>query len=100
MSVNPIMKNLFEGAPGEIMSKGHEGTGSVSFADELKAKVGEVNQLLNGADAKMQQGAVKGASDIHETMIQMEQANMGLLLMSKVRNKAIDAYHEIMRMSF
>jgi flagellar hook-basal body complex protein FliE len=33
-------------------------------------------------------------------MIQLEEANMGLLLLAKVRNKALDAYHEIMRMQF
>jgi flagellar hook-basal body complex protein FliE len=48
----------------------------------------------------MAQGAVKGATNIHETMIHMEEANMGLLMLAKVRNKAIDAYHEVMRMSF
>ena len=48
----------------------------------------------------MATGAVKGATNIHETMIHMEEANMGLLMLAKVRNKALDAYHEIMRMQF
>ena len=73
---------------------------STSFADQLKSKIGEVNQLQNQSDAKMQQGSVKGATNIHETMIQMEEANMGLLLLAKVRNKALDAYHEVLRMNF
>lgn len=100
MRIDPIMKNLFEGAPGVTMPKGAGGAEPASFADELKSKIGEVNQLQNQSDAKMQQGSVKGATNIHETMIQMEEANMGLLLLAKVRNKALDAYHEVLRMNF
>lgn len=97
MRIDPIMKNLCEGAPGATMSKGTEGG---SFAEELKSRLGELNRLQNESEAAMQQSTVKGADNIHETMIKMEEANMGLLLLAKVRNKAIDAYHEVMRMSF
>ena len=100
MRIDPIMKNLFEGAPGVTMPKSPGGAEPASFADELKSKIGEVTQLQNQSDAKMQQGSVKGATNIHETMIQMEEANMGLLLLAKVRNKALDAYHEVLRMNF
>ncbi|MGO9314749.1 MAG: flagellar hook-basal body complex protein FliE [Syntrophobacteraceae bacterium] len=100
MGIDPIMKNLCEGAPGVTMPKSPGGPDSTSFADQLKSKIGEVNQLQNQADAKMEQGAVKGASNIHETMIHMEEANLSLLMLAKVRNKALDAYHEVMRMSF
>ena len=94
------MKNLCEGAPGATMPKSTGGADSTSFADQLKTKIGEVNQLQNASDAKMEQGAVKGATSIHETMIHMEEANLSLLMLAKVRNKALDAYHEVMRMSF
>jgi len=94
------MKNLCEGAPGVTMPKGPGGAEPASFADELKSKIGEVNQLQIESDAKMKQGAVKGATNIHETMIHMEEANLSLLMLTKVRNKALDAYHEVMRMSF
>ncbi len=100
MRIDPIMKNLCEGAPGVTMPKGAGGAESASFVEELKSKIGEVNQLQIESDAKMKQGAVKGATNIHETMIHMEEANMGLLLLAKVRNKALDAYREVMRMSF
>ena len=101
MRIDPIIKNLCEGAPGATMLKipgGAETT--TSFADQLKSKISEVNELQNQGDAAMEKAAVKGASGIHETMIHLEEANMGLLLMSKVRNKALDAYHEVMRMQF
>ena len=100
MRIDPIMKNLYEGAPGSTMPKGSSGVESTSFADQLESKIGEVNELQNKADSAMEAASVKGASNIHETMIQIEEANMGMLLLAKVRNKALDAYHEMMRMQF
>ena len=100
MRIDPIMKNLCEGAPGATMPKSAGGADSTSFADQLKSKIGEVNQLQNAGGCQNGTGAVKGATNIHETMIHMEEANMSLLMLAKVRNKALDAYHEVMRMSF
>ncbi|MGC9967010.1 MAG: flagellar hook-basal body complex protein FliE [Syntrophobacteraceae bacterium] len=100
MRIDPIMKNLCEGAPGATMPKGPGSAEPTSFADQLKSKIGEVNQLQNEADTAAAAATVKGASNIHETIIRLEEANMSMLLLSKVRNKAIDAYHEIMRMQF
>ncbi len=100
MRIDPIMKNLFQGASGPTMSKGPGETGSVSFADQLKSKINEVNKLQNDADGAMEQSSIKGATNIHETMIKLEEADMGLRLLAKVRNKALDAYHEVMRMQF
>ena len=100
MRIDPIIKNLVEGAPGSTMPKGSGGVESPSFADQLKSKMNEVNQLQNEADSTMAAASVKGATNIHETMIKLEEASMGLLLLSKVRNKALDAYREMMRMQF
>ena len=48
----------------------------------------------------MEEGAVKGAENIHESMIKLEEADLSLRLVMKVRNKALDAYQEVMRMQF
>ncbi len=66
----------------------------------LKTKIGEVDKMQHQADEAMADSTVKGASNIHETMLRLEEADMGLRLMAKVRNKALDAYHEVMRMQF
>jgi len=100
MSIDPIMQNLNQNAPGATLPDNAAGAGSVSFTDELKSKINQVNQLQNEADAAVRQSTIKGASDIHETMIKLEEADMGLRLLAKVRNKALDAYHEIMHMQF
>jgi flagellar hook-basal body complex protein FliE len=100
MRIDPIIRNLQESASGVQKSKGAVGADSSSFAEMLKSKVGEVNQIQNQADQAMAESSVNGASNIHETMIKLEEADMGMRFLAKVRNKALDAYHEMMRMQF
>lgn len=73
---------------------------SGGFADELKAKLMEVDQIQHQADKAMRQGAVEGADKIHETMIQLEEADISMRVMMRVRDKALSAYQEVMRMQF
>jgi flagellar hook-basal body complex protein FliE len=75
-------------------------TSSDSFVGLLKSKIQEVNQLQNASDETMAEGSVQGAKNIHESMIKVEEADISLRLLTKVRNKALDAYQEIMRMQF
>jgi flagellar hook-basal body complex protein FliE len=69
-----------------------------SFADTLKEAVGKVNDLQQEADFKMQQLATGESTDIADVKIAAEKADIALRLMTSVRNKMIDAYHEIMKM--
>lgn len=72
--------------------------GEKSFADTLKDAVGNVNQLQKTADVQMQKLATGKAESIPDVLIAAEQADIALKLMVQVRNKIIDAYHEIMKM--
>ncbi|MBW1975439.1 MAG: flagellar hook-basal body complex protein FliE [Deltaproteobacteria bacterium] len=69
-----------------------------SFVDELKDKIEKVDQLQHSAEKAMQEGAIKGAQDIHEAMIRLQEAEISLRFLIQVRNKALEAYREIMRM--
>ena len=100
MHITPVMGNLRDVVSTAQKSKDAGGVGSTSFLDELKSKIGEVNKMQTQADSAVSESAVKGASNIHETMIQLEEADMGMRFLAKVRNKALDAYHEMMRMQF
>lgn len=73
---------------------------SPSFSNELKAGIQSVNELQNQANSAMQAEAVSGATNIHETMLKLEEADVSLRLLTRVRSKALDAYHEMMRMQF
>ncbi|MEJ5363780.1 MAG: flagellar hook-basal body complex protein FliE [Desulfosoma sp.] len=71
-----------------------------SFAAELKNAVGQVNTLQNNAEKAMEDGALRGAVNIHESMIVLQEAEIGLKMLMRVRDKALEAYHEVMRMQF
>ena len=83
-----------------LMLKGKPSTevATQGFSDVLKKSLDSVNKAKIAAD-EMQVGLVTGAhSNIHETMIAMEKANVSFRLLTKVQQKAITAYQEIMRM--
>ena len=68
------------------------------FADVLKKSLDSVNETKMAA-SEMQMGLITGQhSNIHETMIAMEKANVSFRLLTKVQQKAMNAYQEIMRM--
>ncbi len=70
------------------------------FGAELKAELHNVDHLQKQAETAMQDGAVHGANHIHESMIKLEEADISLRLLVKVRDKAMNAYQEVMRMQF
>jgi flagellar hook-basal body complex protein FliE len=55
-------------------------------------------QNLKIADQAVLQANTGENVNLHELMISMEKADISLRMMVQVRNKAIDAYQEIMRM--
>lgn len=69
----------------------------VSFSDELKSKLLEVDRAQHESSEAMMKSALNGGANIHETMIQMEEAGISRQLLVKVRSKAIEAYQEVMR---
>ncbi len=69
-----------------------------SFYEHLKEAVAEVNQFQVEADKKATDLANGKSSNIHETMLSASQAELSFNLMVQVRNKALEAYQEIMRL--
>jgi len=69
-----------------------------TFGDLLAAVVGQTNEQQQNADQAIQQVQAGGEKNLHEAMIAMEKADISLRYTVQVRNKAIDAYQEIMRM--
>jgi flagellar hook-basal body complex protein FliE len=73
---------------------GHSG----SFATLLQQSLEQVDGLQHEADAAARTFALGQAPSVHDTMIAMEKADVSLRLTTKVRNKVVEAYQEIMRM--
>lgn len=68
------------------------------FADALKDSISQVNQAQLNADHAAEQVAAGESKNLHEAMIKIEEAELSLRLMVQVRNKAVEAYQEVMRM--
>ncbi len=68
------------------------------FAEALKASISQVNQDQLVADRASEQVAAGQSENLHDAMIKLEEADISLRMMVQVRNKAIDAYQEIMRL--
>ena len=75
-----------------------EATGGSSFAKDLGSAVGELDKMQVDAD-KQADLVAHGAGNLHEVAISLEKADVAMRLAMKVRNKVVDAYNEIMRMS-
>lgn len=79
-------------------TSGEVAQGNETFGTYLKNSFNNVNQLLGQADVKASDMAVGKAENLHEAMITFEKADTAFKLLVQVRNRAIEAYQEIMRM--
>ncbi len=71
------------------------GTG---FADALANGLREVSDREHKADAAITDFAAGGSTQIHEVMIATAEASLATDMLVHVRDRALEAYHEIMRM--
>lgn len=80
-----------------VTAKSSEAT---PFSDLLTDSVGEVNSLQDQA-ATAVKGLMTGSGvDVHQAMIATEKASMAFELALAVRNKAVQAYQQVMSMQF
>lgn len=80
-----------------LPGKAKEVQGS-GFGDILQESIAAVNQKAQEAGV-MAEGLVSGQhSNIHETMIAMEESSVSFRMLAKVQTKVIDAYREVMRL--
>lgn len=97
-SSNPVSGMEQTRSQGQGVGANSNLKGTESFANTLKEAIGSVNALQKSADVQAQQLATGKNQNLHETMIATEKADIALRLMVSVRNKVIDAYHEVMKM--
>jgi flagellar hook-basal body complex protein FliE len=74
--------------------------GVTPFADLFADSIGQVNQLETQAHSAVS-GLMTGSGvDVHQAMIASEKASMAFELALAVRNKAVQAYQQVMSMQF
>lgn len=82
------------------LAAGPNGAGSTPFGDLLTDAVGKVNvletQARNAVDGLMTGSGV----DVHQAMIATQKVDMAFELALSVRNKAVQAYQQVMGMQF
>jgi flagellar hook-basal body complex protein FliE len=69
------------------------------FKEFVKSAIKRVNESHLEANESIEQLAT-GKTGIHETMISLQKADISMRLFLQIRNKAMEAYREIMRMPF
>jgi len=70
---------------------------SPEFSQRLKSAVLEVNSKQHIADDSVE-AVIEGRLGIHEGMMALGKASTTLKVLAQVRNKAMTAYNEVMRM--
>lgn len=68
------------------------------FAEAIGKGIDQVSSLEQQADAVTEQLATGGPAGIHDLMAATAKAQMGVELLVQVRNRAVEAYQEIMRL--
>lgn len=77
-----------------VKPKDKEGFGNI-----VNQAIKKVGKLENEADRSIVD-LLQGKADIHETMVALQKSDISMRMFLAVRNKAIDAYREVMRMQF
>lgn len=70
--------------------------GSAGFSEAIQRGLAQVSEAERTADAAAQEVAT-GTGDIHQLMATTAKASLSVDLLVQVRNRAVEAYQEIMR---
>ena len=79
---------------GTVQQKDPEGFGKV-----IKGAINSVNELERDSNSSIME-LLNGRKDIHETMINLQKTDISMRLLLTIRNKAVEAYREIMHMNY
>ena len=71
---------------------------SNGFGDMLSSMINQTNEKQISGDQAIQKLQSGEAKHLHEVMIAAEEADISLRMLVQMRNKALTAYEEIMRM--
>ncbi|MCX2727808.1 flagellar hook-basal body complex protein FliE [Thermomicrobium sp. 4228-Ro] len=69
-----------------------------SFGQVLERAFGALNEQINEADRLAVALAAGEDVDLHQVMIALETASIGLQAALQIRNRALEAYREVMSM--
>lgn len=82
----------------KMQDVGKSESGNNNFAAVLKNYTEQLNHTEKQADTAAQNLATGKGGNTSETLLAIEKADISFQMMMGVRNKLVDAYHEISRM--
>ena len=91
--IDPVSRNTFQ------RSENVKPKTKAGFGDVINQAVKKVGNMENEADGSVV-NLLQGKADIHQTMVALQKSDLSMRLLLAVRNKAIEAYREVMRMQF
>ena len=68
------------------------------FGRMLAEQIGTLNEMQASAGQQAQALATGKATDVTAVVMEIERASLALQLATQIRNKSVEAYHEIFRM--
>jgi len=94
--ISPLPKA--EPLPDDASTTGAAGSGS--FMDTLKGMLTNVNDQMVTAEQKSSDMALGKSNDLEGTVKSLEEAGLSMQFTMSIRNKLLDAYTEVERMTF
>jgi flagellar hook-basal body complex protein FliE len=88
--------SVFDAASRSVNQK----TAGTEFKDTLNTLLSQVNSQVQEADQMTDQFAMGKTDSLHEVMVATEKSSISLSFLLQIRNKLLEAYQEVMRMSF
>jgi len=89
---------LLSQAPLRQTDSGDVSQAKTGFGEILSSTLKSVNNAQISGDAAIEKLQTGEAKHLHEVMIAVEEADVSLRMLVQMRNKALTAYEEIMRM--
>ena len=87
------------GAVGGVTEAGPQAAaGADGFASILTSSIEQLQSTQNAADSLAAQAATGDLKDVHDYMIVRNEASLATEMVVTFKNKAVEAFNEIMRM--
>lgn len=97
-AIDAALKRMQQQAPSAERNSVSESPKASDFADIVKDGIAELDAQARIAE-ELPVEALKGNVDFHEVAATLKQSELSFDFAMQVRNKFVDAYREVMRMS-
>lgn len=84
--------------PGTAPTAAAAGPRGPDFGTQVAQGLQELNHQLLASQVDLQRLAAGETANLHEVMVRLEESRIALQLALQVRNRALEAYQDVMRM--